>query len=73
MTQAEYRTAVDRAAHDLNNACATLLGFAALSRELADRESAMMTYLSEIEAAAARASQVAKRLQALSREQEAAS
>ena len=70
MSRPPAAAAVARAAHDLNNACATLLGFAALSRDLAERESTIMSYLAEIEAAAERAGDVAKRLQALAREME---
>ena len=59
---------IARAGHDLNNACATLLGFAALALDGLAEESPLREHLVEIGAAAQRATSIASDLLALSRQ-----
>lgn len=60
--------AIGRAGHDLNNACASLLGFSALVLEGLPEPSPLRLYASEIDAAARRAADIAEELLALSRQ-----
>jgi signal transduction histidine kinase len=60
------RTEVADAAHDLSNACATLLGFAMLATESAQPGTPLESYLGEVLQAARTAAGVAERLRALS-------
>ena len=59
---------IARAGHDLNNACASLLGFSALVLEGLPEPSPLHAYASEIDAAARRAASIAEDLLALSRQ-----
>jgi signal transduction histidine kinase len=66
-TPEELAVAVSRAAHDLNNLCASILGFAALAQESLPRESPEQLYLSEVQAAAEKTAALAGHLRDLSR------
>jgi signal transduction histidine kinase len=66
-TPEELAGAVSRAAHDLNNLCASILGFAALAQESLPRESPEQLYLSEVQAAAEKTAALAGHLRDLSR------
>ena len=57
---------VGRAAHDLNNVCASMLGFTSLAQDLVDTTSPLAQYLKEIELATQNAIAVAQRLHQLS-------
>lgn len=61
------RDRVSRAGHDLNNACASMLGFSALTLEELEADSPLRVYLTEIEAAAQRATRIAEELLTLSK------
>lgn len=56
---------ISRAAHDLNNVCASMLGFTNLAQDLADPSSSLAQYLMEIELATQNAIAVAQRLHEL--------
>ena len=56
------------AAHELNNLCATILGFATLGEELESQNSAIAAYLSEIRLATEGVAATARRLRELSLE-----
>ena len=58
------------AAHDLNNLCATILGFATLAEELESQNSAIAAYLREILLATEGVVATARRLRELSVELE---
>lgn len=58
------------AAHELNNLCATILGFASLGEEL-EQNSAVKTYLAEIRLATEGVAVVARQLRELSQELDA--
>jgi signal transduction histidine kinase len=60
------RTEVADAAHDLSNACATLLGFSTLARESVEPGTPLESYLGEVMQAARTAAGIAERLRALS-------
>ena len=60
------RTEVADAAHDLSNACATLLGFTTLARESVEPGTPLESYLGEVMQAARTAAGIAERLRALS-------
>ena len=62
----DVRSEVGDAAHDLSNACATLLGFAMLARESVEPGTPVESYLGEVVAAAQSAAAIAERLRALS-------
>ena len=69
MVEADVRTtceAVSKAGHDLNNVCASILGFTTLAQDLAEPASILAQYLAEIELAAHHAIEVAQRLHDLS-------
>ena len=57
---------IAQAAHDLNNLCTCLVGFAALAKECAPPVSALSMYIDEIRASAADAVVLAGRLSAIS-------
>ena len=63
---ADPATAVSDAAHDLNNLCATILGFAALMRQSLGASSPLHPYMTEIVDAAQRARCVAADLHRIS-------
>jgi signal transduction histidine kinase len=58
--------AVGRAAHDLNNLCASVLGFTALTQESLPPDSPLQSYLAEVQAATEKTSALAERLRAMS-------
>jgi signal transduction histidine kinase len=58
------------AAHELNNLCATILGFATLAEELESQNSAIAAYLGEIRLATEGVAATARRLRELSLELE---
>jgi signal transduction histidine kinase len=60
------------AAHELNNLCATILGFATLAEEMESQNSAIASYLSEICLATEGVAAAARRLRDLSLELEKA-
>lgn len=62
----DVQQTIARAGHDLNNACASLLGFSALALETLAQDSPVRGYFAEIEAAATRAARIAEELLALS-------
>jgi signal transduction histidine kinase len=64
-------TALRDAAHELNNLCATILGFASLG-EQAGQGSAVGAYLTEIRLAAEGAAAIARQLRELSQKLETA-
>jgi signal transduction histidine kinase len=63
---ADVRQTISRAGHDLNNACASMLGFSALTLDELEQDSPLRLYLTEISAAARRATRIAEELMALS-------
>ena len=63
----ELATAVSRAGHDLNNLCASILGFAALTRESLDPSSPLHEYLAEVLASAEKTAALAEHLRGLAR------
>ena len=70
MNDASVKTLRD-AAHDLNNLCATIFGFASLGEEL-EQDSAVAAYLTEIRLAADGVAAIASRLRELSQQLETA-
>ena len=58
------------AVHELNNLCATILGFAALAEELEPQHSAIAAYLNEIRIATEGVAATARQLRDLSQELE---
>ena len=56
------------AAHDLNNLCSTILGFAALAEEADPQNSAATAYLTEIRLSTEAIAAIASQLRALSQE-----
>jgi signal transduction histidine kinase len=67
LTPEEIAVAVSRAAHDLDNLCASILGFAALAQESLPGESPEQLYLAEVQAAAEKTAALAGHLRDLSR------
>ena len=63
----ELAAAVSRAGHDLNNLCASILGFAALTRESLDPSSPLHEYLAEVLASAEKTAALAEHLRSLAR------
>ena len=58
----ELATAVGRAGHDLNNLCASILGFTALTSESREPSSPRHEYLAEVLAAAEKTAALAEHL-----------
>jgi signal transduction histidine kinase len=58
--------AVSRAAHDLNNLCASILGFTALTQESLPADSPLQAYLAEVLTATQKTAALAERLRDLS-------
>jgi signal transduction histidine kinase len=58
--------AVGRAAHDLNNLCASILGFAALTQESLPNDSPLQSYLAEVQTATEKTAALAERLREMS-------
>ena len=63
----ELATAVGRAGHDLNNLCASILGFTALTSESLEPSSPLHEYLAEVLAAAEKTAALAEYLRVLAR------
>ena len=63
----ELAAAVSRAGHDLNNLCASILGFAALTRESLEPSSPLHEYLDEVLASAEKTAALAEHLRGLAR------
>ena len=63
----ELATAVSQAGHDLNNLCASILGFTALTSESLDPSSPLHEYLAEVLAAAEKTAALAEHLRGLAR------
>ena len=63
----ELATAVSRAGHDLNNLCASILGFTALTSESLEPSSPLHGYLAEVFAAAEKTAVLAEHLRGLAR------
>jgi signal transduction histidine kinase len=61
----EFTTAVGRAAHDLNNLCASILGFTTLTQESLPADSPLRVYLEEVQASAHKTVALADRLRDL--------
>jgi signal transduction histidine kinase len=62
---------LQEAAHELNNLCATILGFASLGEEL-EQNSAVAAYLTEIRLATDGVAAIARQLRELSQQLETA-
>jgi signal transduction histidine kinase len=56
------------AAHELNNLCSTILGFATLAEEMDQENSAIAAYLNEIKLSTEGVAAIARRLRELSLE-----
>jgi signal transduction histidine kinase len=56
---------VAKAAHDLNNLCARLIGYSALATEIVPPTSELSTYIGEIGASAAEAATLAEHLRTI--------
>jgi signal transduction histidine kinase len=56
------------AAHELNNLCSTILGFATLAEEMDQENSAIVAYLTEIKLSTEDVAAIARRLRELSLE-----
>ena len=67
MSIEELAAAVGRAGHDLNNPCASILGFAALTRESLEPSSPLHEYLGEVLASAQKTAALADHLRGLAR------
>jgi signal transduction histidine kinase len=63
----ELAMAVSRAGHDLNNLCASILGFTALTSESLEPSSPLHEYLAEVLAAAEKTAALAEHLRELAR------
>ena len=66
-TASDVAVALSRVAHDLNNLCASMMGFSALSQEALEPASPVQPYLSEIQHATAQVVVLSERLRQLSR------
>jgi signal transduction histidine kinase len=63
----ELAAAVSRKGHDLNNLCASILGFTALASESLEPSSPLHEYLAEVLAAAEKTAALAEQLRGLAR------
>ena len=70
MTNAASAKALREAAHELNNLCSTILGFAALAQESDAHETVMAAYMTEIRLSTEAIAAIAKQLRGLSQELE---
>jgi len=68
MAEALPAKALRDAAHELNNLCSTILGFATLAEEMDLQNSAAVAYLNEIKLATESVAAIARQLRALSEE-----
>jgi signal transduction histidine kinase len=68
MTNATPSGMLRDAAHELNNLCSTILGFATLAEEMELQNSAIAAYLAEIKLSTEGVAAIASRLRELSQE-----
>jgi signal transduction histidine kinase len=68
MTEATASLMLRDAAHELNNLCSTILGFATLAEEMDRENSAIAAYLTEIKLSTESVAAIARRLRELSQE-----
>ena len=68
MTDATPSRMLRDAAHELNNLCSTILGFATLAEEMDPQNSAIVAYLREIQLSTESVAEIARRLRELSLE-----
>ena len=68
MTDATPSRMLRDAAHELNNLCSTILGFATLAQEIDPQNSAIGAYLTEIKLSTEGVAAIASRLRDLSQE-----
>ena len=68
MAEALPAKTLREAAHELNNLCSTILGFATLAEEMDLQNSAAVAYLNEIKLATEGVAAIARQLRALSEE-----
>ena len=68
MTDATRSGMLRDAAHELNNLCSTILGFATLAEEMDPQNSAIAAYLMEIKLSTESVAAIARRLRELSQE-----
>ena len=68
MAEALPAKTLREAAHELNNLCSTILGFATLAEEMDLQDSAAVAYLNEIKLATEGVAAIARQLRALSEE-----
>ena len=68
MTNATPSRTLRDAAHELNNLCSTILGFAALAEEMDSQDSSIAGYLTEIKLSTEGVAAIASRLRELSQE-----
>ena len=66
MTEATPSRMLRDAAHELNNLCSTILGFATLAEEMDPRNSAIAAYLREIQLSTESVAEIARQLRELS-------
>ena len=67
LSHEELATALGKAAHDLNNLCASILGFTALTQESLAADSPVQEFLGEVLAAADKTAALAEQLRSLAR------
>jgi signal transduction histidine kinase len=70
VTNATSIRTLREAAHDLNNLCSTILGFAALAQESDAQDTVMAAYMTEIRLSTEAIAAIASQLRALSQELE---
>ena len=70
MTHAASAKVLLDAAHELNNLCSTILGFAALAEETDQQDSAIAAYLTEIKLSTESVAAIARQIRELSQELE---
>ena len=68
MTDTTPSTMLRDAAHELNNLCSTILGFATLAEEMDPQNSALAAYVTEIKLSTESVAAIARRLRELSQE-----
>jgi len=68
MTDATRSRMLRDAAHELNNLCSTILGFATLAEEMDAQNSTITAYLSEIKLSTEGVAAIARQLRELSQE-----
>jgi signal transduction histidine kinase len=68
MTDATPSRMLRDAAHELNNLCSTILGFATLAEEMDPQHSAIVAYLREIKLSTESVANIARQLRELSEE-----